>query len=984
MLKEYTSVSDVSGPLMIVEKVKDIAYAELVEVTTPSGEKRLGQVLETREDKAIVQLFEGTSGIDTKNTKVRFVGETMKLGVSEEMLGRVFDGVGKPIDSLPEIIPEKRLDINGKAINPYNRAHPAEFIQTGVSTIDMNNTLVRGQKLPIFSGSGLPHNKLAAQIARQAVVLGEKEKFAVVFAAMGITNEEALFFRQEFERTGSLGNVIMFLNLADDPAIERIITPRIALTAAEYLAYDRNMQVLVILTDMTNYCVSGNTEIFLGNGELTTIKKFVESQTDGSDVDIRHKDLSLVTWDGSRDSIKQIARVQKLPSTTEIIEIKTRSGNNIELTPNHRLLTDTLCGLRMTRADQLKRGDKLCSSAKIEISETVPKVIEIIPGKTILVIKKSLMNKIKSKLKLKHKTLKNACRNLDIDYSRITSTHQIISVDEYKRVMDNLGINCLNFYDGIEYLSNRAGDRLHIEFKEVNEDLMYILGLIASDGSLIRNEKRHIYRVDFSNKNRGLLGIYAKKIKAFFPNINLKEFKNQNGTTILRIDNIILYNIAVYFGLGKNDLKNIFTLPKELISSFLRGYFDGDGYCSLYKKAIIFTVNENLTAKRLQQLLKRIGITTTIVKRKTKGFSDTIVNDLVIRGKNFTSGFCNKVNSEHPMKKEALSKLMNMERRETEFEMAPVLCGNLIRIIRKKYHIRQEELCSGGHISMFENGLKMAGKSTVRKYIKKLEKLVPKNDTLLEDLKKLVADSFVLDEISEIRKKLPSDLFVFDVTVPDTGKFLVENGLIISNCEALREISAARSEVPGRRGYPGYMYTDLANIYERAGRIKGRKGSLTQMPILTMPDDDITHPIADLTGYITEGQFVLSRDIHRKAIYPPVDVLPSLSRLMKNGIGEGKTRIDHANVSDQLYAAYAQGRELRDLVAVIGKESLSELDNKYLEFADKFEKLFVKQGYDENRAVEETLSLAWQLLSDLPKVELKRIKKEFIEKHYKD
>jgi V/A-type H+-transporting ATPase subunit B len=454
MLKEYTSVSDVSGPLMIIENVKDVAYAELVEVTTPLGQKRLGQVLEVREDKAIVQLFEGTSGIDTKYTRVRFVGETMKLGVSEEMLGRVFNGVGKAIDGLPEIIPETRIDINGQAINPYRRMHPAEFIQTGVSTIDMNNTLVRGQKLPIFSGSGLPHNQLAAQIARQAVVRGKDEKFAVVFAAMGITNEEALFFRQEFERTGSLGNVIMFLNLADDPAIERIITPRIALTAAEYLAYDKDMHVLIILTDMTNYC------------------------------------------------------------------------------------------------------------------------------------------------------------------------------------------------------------------------------------------------------------------------------------------------------------------------------------------------------------------------------------------------------------------------------------------------------------------------------------------------------------------------------------------------EALREISAARSEVPGRRGYPGYMYTDLATIYERAGRIKGRKGSLTQMPILTMPDDDITHPIADLTGYITEGQFVLSRDIHRKAIYPPVDVLPSLSRLMKNGIGEGKTRADHANVSDQLYAAYAQGRELRDLVAVIGKESLSELDNKYLDFADSFEKMFVKQGYEDNRAIEETLSIAWKLLSGLPKAELKRIKTEFIDKHY--
>lgn len=454
IIKEYTSVADVSGPLMIVENVKDVAYAELVQVTTVTGEKRLGQVLQVTEDKAVIQLFEGTSGIDTKNTRVRFIEETMKLGVSKEMLGRIFDGTGKPIDGGPEIIPEKRLDINGQPINPCTRMRPAEFIQTGISTIDLMNTVVRGQKLPIFSGSGLPHNVLAAQIVRQAKVLGKKESFAVVFAAMGITNEEALFFREEFEKTGSLGNVIMFLNLANDPAIERIITPRIALTAAEYLAYEQDMHVLAILTDMTNYC------------------------------------------------------------------------------------------------------------------------------------------------------------------------------------------------------------------------------------------------------------------------------------------------------------------------------------------------------------------------------------------------------------------------------------------------------------------------------------------------------------------------------------------------EALREISSARNEVPGRRGYPGYMYTDLATIYERAGRIKGRKGSLTQMPILTMPDDDITHPIADLTGYITEGQFVQSRDLHRKCIYPPVDVLPSLSRLMNNGIGEGKTRADHSNVSDQLYAAYANGRSMRDLVAVIGKESLGDLDKKYLKFADVFEKEFVAQGKEENRSIQETLSIAWKLLSELPETELKRIKKEFIDKYY--
>ncbi|MCF7861643.1 V-type ATP synthase subunit B [Candidatus Woesearchaeota archaeon] len=455
MIKEYTSVVEVKGPLMIVDNVSDVAYGELVRIKTASNEDRTGQVLEVQENRAIVQLFEGTSGIDTQITKVKFIGETMKIGVSGSMLGRVFSGGGIPIDGQSKIVAEKRIDINGAAINPERRINPADFIQTGITTIDLMNTLVRGQKLPIFSGSGLPHNQLAAQIARQAKVLDDSSNFAVVFAAMGITNEEAIFFREELQKTGSMENAVMFLNLANDPTIERIITPRLALTTAEYLAFEKDMQVLVILTDMTNYC------------------------------------------------------------------------------------------------------------------------------------------------------------------------------------------------------------------------------------------------------------------------------------------------------------------------------------------------------------------------------------------------------------------------------------------------------------------------------------------------------------------------------------------------EALREISAARSEVPGRRGYPGYMYTDLSTIYERAGKIQGKTGSVTQIPILTMPDDDITHPIADLTGYITEGQFVLSRDLHRKGIYAPVDVLPSLSRLMKGGIGKGKTREDHKEVSDQVYASYAKGRELRDLVAVIGEESLDDLDKMYLKFAQGFEDLLVKQGYDEDRSIKKSLGIAWALLRDLPRAELKRISLTNIEKYLK-
>lgn len=452
-MKEYRTITQIAGPLLFVEKTEPIGYGELVNIVLYDGTVKRGQVLDTSDELVVVQVFETTAGIG-RDSGVRFTGETIKMPVGKEMLGRILSGGGKPIDGGPEIVPEKRLDITGAAINPYARASPAEFIQTGISTIDGMNTLVRGQKLPIFSGAGLPHNDIALQIARQSKVLGSKESFAVVFAAMGITKEEANHFMADFERTGALERAVVFLNLADDPAVERIITPRLALTTAEYLAFELGMHVLVILTDMTNYC------------------------------------------------------------------------------------------------------------------------------------------------------------------------------------------------------------------------------------------------------------------------------------------------------------------------------------------------------------------------------------------------------------------------------------------------------------------------------------------------------------------------------------------------EALRQIGAAREEVPGRRGYPGYMYTDLASIYERAGIIHGIKGSITQFPILTMPGDDITHPIPDLTGYITEGQIVVSRDLHRKGIYPPINVLPSLSRLMNLGIGPGHTREDHKKVSDQIYAAYAEGNDLRGLVAIVGKDALSERDRMFLEFADLFEDRMVRQGRSEDRSIEGTLDLGWELLSTLPVEQLVRIDRGLIEKYH--
>ena len=455
MFKEYKTIKEIKGPLVVIEKVKGAKYQELVEIVMENGEKRLGQVLEAGEEFSVVQMFEDTRGMKIENSKAIFLGKPLKIGVSQEMLGRVFDGKGEVIDEGPEILPEKELDINGDPLNPYSRDYPEDFIQTGISAIDGLNPLVRGQKLPIFSGAGLPHNELAAQIVRQAKVRKTGEKFGVIFGAIGITFEEANFFLESFKKAGVLGRTVVFINLADDPVIERVALPRIALSVAEYLAFEKGLHVLVILTDMTMYC------------------------------------------------------------------------------------------------------------------------------------------------------------------------------------------------------------------------------------------------------------------------------------------------------------------------------------------------------------------------------------------------------------------------------------------------------------------------------------------------------------------------------------------------EALREISGARKEIPGRRGYPGYLYTDLASIYERAGKIKGKEGSVTQIPILTMPEDDKTHPIPDLTGYITEGQIVLSRELHQKGIYPPIDVLSSLSRLKDKGIGEGKTREDHSGVLNQVFSSYAKGKEARDLAAILGESALSEIDKKYLKFAELFEEKFLKQGFEEERTIEKTLDIAWEILSLLPPAELKRIKKEYIQKYGK-
>lgn len=980
-MKEYKTITRVAGPLIFVQKTEPIGYADMVRIALPDGSIKNGQVLDTSEEIVVVQVFEGTSGIDV-DTRVKFLGETLKLSVSKDMLGRILSGSGKPIDGGPEVIPEKKLDIGGAAINPFSRASPHDFIQTGVSAIDAMNTLVRGQKLPIFSGSGLPHNEIALQIARQAKVIGKKENFVVVFAAMGITNEEAQYFIDDFMKTGALERSVVFLNLANDPAVERLVTPRMALTAAEYFAYEHEAHVLVILTDMTNYCVSGDTEMFLGDGRIMPIREFVESQTRGSDVDIRDKGESIVTWDGEGNAIKQIARVQKLPTGVQMIEIKTRSGNKVTLTPNHRILADTLLGLRMTPVEQLKAGDRVAAVSKIDIEATVPSLAEMLDDDTIVFVDKSIREKIKSRLKEQFRSIQKACSVMGINYNRLTDTESFMKIRELKILAKQFPD--VKIEETISAISHVGGNRQQIAIKYANEDLLYLLGLVASDGSLIRNENSHIYRVDFSNANTDLINAYKQKIRAIFPALLLKTFKNWNGVEICRADNKSYYGIASFFGLKNKDFKKTFRLPEKLIAGFLRGYFDGDGSCIVNRRVIQYTSKDALVIKRLQQLLKRIGIVSVTSERKSEGqYGRNSVFDIIIRGKTYVNLFIEKIGSLHCDKKMKLDKIKDKVLESTEFEYAPRICGTLIKILRNKYKINQVQLTKNGQVSEVERGLKRISKCQLKKYIENFSVIVPENEEILKELKRHANNEFILDEIIDIKIAEPKELFVFDVTVPETGKFLVENGLIISNCESLREIGAAREEIPGRRGYPGYMYTDLANIYERAGVIKGKKGSVTQLPILTMVGDDITHPIPDLTGYITEGQIVLARELHRKGIYPCNDVLPSLSRLMNLGIGKEKTREDHKQVSDQMYAAYAEGRDLRGLVAIVGEEALSERDKRFLKFADEFEKRFISQKRDEDRSIEETLNLGWELLGILPEHELTRISPELRKKYYK-
>jgi len=972
--KRYTSINYISGPLLFVEGARDLAYGAIVEIHVQDGSVRGGQVIEVSERNAVIQVFEETRGMDLAKTSLSLREDVARIGVSREMIGRRFNGLGDPIDGLPPIIPEKRLPILGAPINPVAREKPAEFIQTGISTIDVMNTLVRGQKLPIFSGAGLPANEIAAQIARQAKVLGEAEQFSVVFGAMGITQREAAFFIHEFESTGALARSVVFMNLADDPTIERLMTPRAALTVAEYLAYELDMQVLVILTDMTNYCFLADTEVLLADGTVAQIGGLVDTiVAQGRDA---LKSLPpVLSWDGRRSVPARITDVQKLRYRGRMLRVRTTSGAEFSLTPDHKVLVDTPDGPAMKPGGTLAPGESIYSAKRLNIPGSEPTILDLLGTLPCYIHLRD--QSLERRLRAKYGTLRAAAEAVGLNYTRWTDSwhKRCVTPPELRRIGDDLGIPSADLSALIESISAGKRGRLRLGPGFTWSKFLYLLGLVASDGTVYENHAQHVYYVMFSNEEPVLLAEFERLAAEMFAGTPVQRHLNQDGVTMLRINSLPLVTLAKALGIDA-DFAPVMRLGSELVASFLRGYLDGDGCVPAKEHRALYTTAERSRGKRLQQLLRRLGFVAALRARSANG---RVIFDVAVEGADQVREFARVVGAVHPEKALRLARMTEARSRFTQYARAPLAAGSLLRAARRGAGLTGSALGATTTVSQIESGGQRTSVSTMQALADTI-KQASGSSAEVAALERLLSGDYVLDTIAAI-DAVDYDGFVYDFTVEGTHKFLIENGLVVSNCEALREIGAAREEIPGRRGYPGYMYTDLAGLYERAGRIKGKKGTITQFPILTMPDDDITHPIADLTGYITEGQLVLSRALHRQGVYPPINPLPSLSRLMNNGIGKGRTREDHRQVADQLYSAYAQGLDLRRLVAIIGEEALTENDRLYLRFADAFEKEFIAQG-QVDRSIQDSLTLGWKLLSTFPKGALTRISRDHVDKYY--
>ncbi len=813
-MKEYKTIEKIAGPLIFVKKTGPIGYGELVKIKLGDGTIKNGQVLDTSDDVVVVQVFEGTSAID-RGSIVKFTGDTIKLKVSKDLLGRVLSGLGEPIDNGPRIIPDKELDIIGSAINPYARSSPKDFVQTGLSTIDGMNTLVKGQKLPIFSGSGLPHNDIALQIARQAKVEGN---FAVVFAAMGITNEEAQQFQRDFEQTGALERTIMFLNLANDPAIERLIAPRMALTAAEYLAYTHDMHVLVILTDMTNYCEALR--------EIGAAREEVPGR--------RGYPGYMYSVDGSRNIVVQ------------------NPEGEIKILPINEFFKKT-----SEKNQAVKSKDEY--EERINISEW--KALSSLKDGT------SVFRPIKQVIRHKYKG--KMCKlTTQTGETIVTPNHSVFTINENKEIVPVIAEN-LSVGDLLAHAHNLPATATSTNNK-LSVELARLAGYYVAEGHAIKYLDKvkncwcHYVRIDNNSQEMidDMVGCYEKEF-AHKPSVFVSD--KRSGTIRTSIGGKKYYDAFVndldcgHSSYAKGIPSQVFSAEPEVQQAFFDSYYLGDG-------------------------------------KATDSRYNIIQYDMVT--------------------------------------ISPKLRDGLMLLSRKLYPERVPTL--------YKWKGRDAWKVYLSTYLKGKHEFV--NDVLAAEIKKI--------EFVE-----PTEEFVYDLSVEETQNFVDACGNVLLH------------------------NTDLASIYERAGLIKGKKGSVTQIPILTMPGDDITHPIPDLTGYITEGQIVLGRDLHMKGIYPPIDVLPCLSRLMNAGIGKKNTRDDHKAVSNQLYAGYAEGRSLRGLVAIVGEEALSERDRGFLKFAEQFEEQFITQGKYEDRTIFDTLNLGWDLLSALPTSELTRIDDELIEKY---
>ena len=819
-VKEVSSLYSARGSLLVVESMPGIKYGEIVEVETASGEVRYGQVIDVSKDATVIQVFGGVKEVDLKRSTVRFKGETFKLPLSLDMLGRTFDGLGRPIDGGPPIIPEDYADINGAPINPAARQPPSEFIETGISAIDGLNSLVRGQKLPIFSGSGLPHNRIAAQIVRQATVKGKGESFAIVFAAIGVTFDDARFFIKNFEETGALERTVVFINTASDPTVERIAAPRVALTTAEFLAWKHDMHVLVILTDMTNYCEALR--------EMSAAREEVPGR--------RGYPGYMYSVDGSRRIV--------ILDEKGLLRIVTLAELFDELSKKSKVLRDPLGFEEKIRV----KGIYALSVSRDGVASFKP-------------VKYIIRHKYYGKM-VKIRT--------PLGETIVTPNHSIFTIENNK-------------LKTVEAGKLKKGDLIaHIRFlpkfkklKNISIDLAKLMGYYVAEGHATK-------------------GVYYDKRRK-------KYYVHQ----YVKIDNTDLGIIKDVM----NSFINEFNIQPSIIVS----------------DKVSNTLRVSTGRRKVYGLLierYRLG---SKAKEKTVP-SEILSSDIKCQKAFFEAFYAGNGKSQDPRYKIKQYDIITISER---------LRDTMIWLVKQLFPERYPVI------------YKWPKRNVWKIYLS--TRLRAKHITL---------NDVVAVEVKSLEYVDPTDNWVYDLSVEDNENFVEAcGGIVLHN-------------------------TDLATMYERAGRIWGKKGSVTIMPILTMPDDDITHPIPDLTGYITEGQLVLSRDLHRKGIYPPMDVFLSLSRLMKEGIGPGKTREDHRGVFMQLYAAYAEGQHLRELSVIVGTEALSERDKKYLKFADEFEARFIKQGEYERRTIEETLDIAWDLLSIIPEEDLKLIREEFIRKYH--